>query len=357
MKKTLAIFLLALTGFGAYAQETPAKFKLYGFIRNYTIVDTREVKAGTNDLYFYMPQDVNLAPDGTTDLNQGINWRSLSLTTRLGLDVSGYQFGSMSIGGKVEADFYSLNGTGTAQTIAQLRLRQAFVALGWDFSEGERLGLTVGQAWHPMAADMPHMTNLETGAPFNPFNRSPQMMLSYTTGGWTFTGGLLYLNHYLPMDAQAGGKSVAPFKYGLPEAYAGVSFRSCPIVARVGVDILNTKPFRTYTVVQDEGTPEEKTVVGGKAGGLMTAISPFVFFQYTCFCEPVEECGFACISVSYDSSHGYGRIAALLPLQLSVIFHFQDLMFQDGDSFADGTAVQFQLLFSGTPGAYAAALP
>ena len=283
MKKLLLLTLAALPiGSAAFAQEeTPAKFKLYGFIRNYTIVDTREVKAGTNDLYFYMPQDVNLAPDGTTDLNQGINWRSLSLTTRLGLDVSGYQFGSMSIGGKVEADFYSLNGTGTAQTIAQLRLRQAFVALGWDFSEGERLGLTVGQAWHPMAADMPHMTNLETGAPFNPFNRSPQMMLSYTTGGWTFTGGLLYLNHYLPMDAQAGGKSVAPFKYGLPEAYAGVSFRSGPIVARVGVDILNTKPFRTYTVVQDEGTPEEKTVVGGKAGGLMTAISPFVFFQYT----------------------------------------------------------------------------
>lgn len=296
MKKTLLISLAALlTGSAAFAEgeETPAKFKLYGFIRNYTIVDTREVKAGTNDLYFYMPQDVIMAADGTTDLNKGINWRSLSLTTRLGLDVSGYQFGSMKLGGKVEADFYSLNGTGTAQTIAQLRLRQAFVALGWDFSEGNHLGLTIGQAWHPMAADMPHMTNLETGAPFNPFNRSPQMMLSYTTAGWTFTGGLLYLNHYLPMDAQGGGKSVAPFKYGLPEAYAGVSFKSGPVLARVGVDILNTKPFRTYNEEQNvlnsdgtpkldgEGKPETRTVIGGKVKSLMTAVSPFVFFQYT----------------------------------------------------------------------------
>ena len=279
MKKTLLISLAALlTGSAAFAEgeETPAKFKLYGFIRNYTIVDTREVKAGTGDLYFYMPQDINMAADGATDLNAGINWRSLSLTTRLGLDVSGYQFGSMKLGGKVEADFYSFNGSDSSNRIAQLRLRQAFVNLGWDFSEKSRLGLVVGQAWHPMAADMPHMTNLETGAPFNPFNRSPQMMLTYTAGGWAFTGGLLYLNHYLPIDAETGKKSVAPFKYGLPEVYAGVSFKGGPILARVGVDVLNTKPYRTYMV-----PTVEDPVVGGKANGYMTAISPFVFFQYT----------------------------------------------------------------------------
>lgn len=277
MKKTIVLFAaVVLTALSAYAQEeTPAHFKLYGFIRNYTIVDTREVNAGTGDLYFYMPKNSSLSADGT-DMNAGVNWRSLSLTTRLGLDVSGYQFGKTKVGGKVEADFYSLNGTGSAQTIAQLRLRQAFMALSWDLSETSKLSFTAGQAWHPMAADMPHMTNLETGAPFNPFNRSPQMRLDYTAGGWTFTGGLLYLNHYLPLDAEAGGKSVNPFKYGFPEAYFGISWKTGPILAKAGVDVLNTKPIRSYKTVE-----EEKTVTVGKATGIMTAVSPFVFFQYT----------------------------------------------------------------------------
>lgn len=283
MKKVLLFVLAAVLSVGVKAQEEkPAHFKLYGFIRNFTVVDTRAVKAGTQDLYFYMPEDVKLNADGV-DLNQGVNWRSLSLTTRLGLEVSGYQFGTMKLGGKVEADFYSLNGTGSANTIAQLRLRQAFIALGWDFKENESLTLTLGQSWHPMAADMPHMLNLETGAPFNPFNRSPQVMLNYNIGGWTFTGGLLYLNHYLPIDAEANAKSVNPFKYGLPEAYLGVSWKGGPVLVKAGVDLLNTKPVRTDSVKDTDGkvvTDAEGRPETYKVSSLMTAISPFIFFQY-----------------------------------------------------------------------------
>ena len=75
----------------AFAQEeTPSKFKLYGFIRNYIVADTRAVNAGTEDLYFYMPKDLSMK-DGI-DQNDGFNWRFVSLTTRLGLDVSGYNW-------------------------------------------------------------------------------------------------------------------------------------------------------------------------------------------------------------------------------------------------------------------------
>ena len=143
MKKTLIIALAALlTGSAAMAQEEkPAHFKLYGFIRNYVITDTREVNAGTNDLFLYMPKDKNMS--NGVDLNAGFNWRYLSLTTRLGLDVSGYKFGTMNLSGKVEADFYSLSGTTSAAIIPQLRLRQAFVKLTWDDNP---LALTLGQA-------------------------------------------------------------------------------------------------------------------------------------------------------------------------------------------------------------------
>ena len=266
MKKTLVIAALLLCGTAFAQEETPSKFKLYGFIRNYLTADSRAVSAGTEDLYFYMPKAVDMK-DGF-DANAGFNWRFVSLTTRLGLDVSGYKWGTMGISGKVEADFYNLSGS-----VPILRLRQAFIKLNWDNSP---LALTIGQSWHPMAADMPHMNNLETGAPFNPFNRSPQLTADVKLNDkLTLTASLLYLNHYLPTGPT--GKSKDYYKYGLPEAYVGITFKTASFVGKAGVDIVNMRPYRTIADwrVQDGGahTIEVKS--------LLTTFSPFVFLQYT----------------------------------------------------------------------------
>ena len=269
MKKGIIIVLAALlTVSVAFAQETPAKFKLYGFIRNYISADTRAVSAGTEDLYFYMPKGKAMT-DGF-DANAGFNWRFVSLTTRLGLDVSGYKFGTMGVSGKVEADFYNLS-----SNVPILRLRQAFMKLTWDESP---VALTIGQTWHPMAADMPHMTNLETGAPFNPFNRSPQATLDYKAGDFTFTASLLYLTHYLPTGP--AGKSKDSYKYGLPEFYAGVTYKSGKFTGKLGVDMVNLRPYRTiedWRVVPGSSDPA-KTI---EVKSLLTTVSPFVFVQYT----------------------------------------------------------------------------
>ena len=259
MKKILLIVsAVLLTGSAAFAQEeTPAKFKLYGFIRNYMAVDTRAVNAGTEDLYFYMPKNESLNAAGD-DLNEGLNWRFVSLTTRLGLDVSGYKFRTMGVSGKVEADFYNLS-----SNVPILRLRQAFMKLAWDDSP---FTLTLGKTWHPMAADMPHMNNLETGAPFNPFNRSPQVMADVKLNGhFSFTGGFLYLNHYLPVGPS--GKSKDYYKYGFPEVYLGVTYKNGPFVGKAGLDMVNSKPYNLYD--------------NRKAKGYLTTFSPFLFGQYT----------------------------------------------------------------------------
>lgn len=268
MKKLLIASLAALLSVGAaFAQEEkPSHFKLYGFIRHYLTADTRAVNGGTEDLYFYMPKDVSMK-DGY-DENAGFSWRFLSLTSRLGLDVSGYKWGSMGVSGKVEADFYALSGS-----VPILRLRQAFMKLSWDESP---VTLTIGQTWHPMAADMPHMNNLETGAPFNPFNRSPQLMVDVNLGsGFTFTASVLYLNHYLPTGP--AGKSKDYYKYGLPEFYAGITYKSSKFMGKVGVDMVNMRPYRTITDwrVQDGSN---KTI---EVKNLLTTFSPFLYAQYT----------------------------------------------------------------------------
>jgi len=272
MKRILVLASALMVCVSAMAQEeTPSKFKLYGFIRNYMAGDSHAVNAGTEDLYFYMPKDVDMK-DGV-DLNGTFNWRFASLTTRLGLDVSGYKWGTLNLSGKVEADFYCLNGS-----VATLRLRQAFMKLRWDDNP---VSLTVGQLWHPVAADMPHLTNLETGAPFNPFNRSPQLTADVNLGGgFSFTASLLYLNHYLPTGPD--GKSKDYFKYGLPEFYMGFTYKDAHFTGKVGLDMVNTKPIgfvglkggalaRGYNM-------DSRTA---KASGILTTFSPFVFLQYT----------------------------------------------------------------------------
>lgn len=275
MKRTILLASALLLCISAMAQEeTPTKFKLYGFVRNYMAVDSRTVKGGTHDLYYYMPEDIKLNGEGQ-DSNDGINWKFVSLTSRLGLDFSGYQFGSMNVSGKVEADFYSLNPTSANLTsgsvsggsIAQFRLRQAYMALKWNLAENESLTLNLGQTWHPMAVDLPNCINLESGAPFGPFNRSPQAMLHWQVKSATITGGILYLSQYLPMDYQTGGKSVNPFRYGLPEVYLGVGFKYPHFAWKTGLSLLNTKPIREIN--------------GAKASGLMTALTVFLYGQYT----------------------------------------------------------------------------
>ena len=267
MKKTIIAALVLLTGISAVAQETPAKYKLYGFVRNYAVIDSREVNGGTHDLYYYMPKDQSLNANGE-DLNSGLNWKFVSLTTRLGLDFSGYEYEGLKIAGKVEADFYSLNGTGSAQTIAQFRLRQAYMALTNDLENGDKLVANIGQTWHPMGADLPHGINLESGAPFGPFNRSPQGMIHWTHKDFTLTSGILYLSQYLPMDAQTNAKSVAPYKYGWPEEYFGLTWKKGNIVEKLGFTNILTKPVRV--------APDNS-----KANGLLDALTAFYFFQYT----------------------------------------------------------------------------
>ena len=285
MKKRYYTLLLAalasfVGGVASAQEEVPAQFKLYGFIRNYMAFDTHEVNAGTQDLYFYMPKDRRLAEDGR-DLAEVPTFRMLALTTRLGLNVSGYRIGEMKVSGAVEGDFYCMSGS-----VATFRLRQAYIGMLWDNLELGDLLVNVGQTWHPMAADMPHMTNLETGAPFNPFNRSPQIMAHWTVGKFTWTGGILYPMQYLPTGPN--GKSADYNKYGLiPEVYLGVALKSGGFLGKVGVDFFSIKPRWNAPVITQASVDGDERILKYDVENTkqlqtrLYAISPFVYLQLT----------------------------------------------------------------------------
>lgn len=269
MKKIQIVLLaLVLPMFTLSAQESESQIKLYGFIRNFFTYDSHEGKSGTEDFFYYLPYDNPNVDTSEADPYQVSTFRFASLTSRLGVDVSGYQISDWKIGAKIEADFYAgLTGvTGTAQ----FRLRQAFMTLGkndWSFK--------IGQAWHPMAADMPDVTSLNAGAPFGPFSRTPLATAEFkVSDAFSMTASAIWQMQYT--SAGPNGASANYIKYGCtPEIYFGLNLKSGGFLGRVGVDVLSIRP-RAYNTANGAYASGAK-----KVNDRITTSSVYAYAQYT----------------------------------------------------------------------------
>ena len=300
MKKSVLILLTLLLTLPAFAEvkvqkasDAPVKehlqnhFKFYGFIRNYFAFDSRESVSGTGDLFYYLPKDENIK-DGI-DVNATPSFRFLALTSRAGVDVSGYYIGNVHFGAKIEADFYAgLSNSSNANAgtyfpsnakisgTAQMRLRQAFATITWkDLPMGQNdkasVGLKIGQAWHPMAADHPHLFSLEVGAPFGPFSRTPLVQMDANLGNnWVVSAAAIWQMQYQSTGPVGG--SALYMKYGMtPEMYAALAYKTNGFLLRAGVDVVSIKP-------RVLGEVDGKVV---KVSDRKTSVLGYLYTQYT----------------------------------------------------------------------------
>jgi len=296
MKKSLLALLLLLPAVGLSAQT--AQVKWYGFVRNYYAFDTRESVAGVEDFFYYVPKDVNMSAAGT-DLNEAPSFRFAALTSRLGVNVSGYSFNGWDMGAKIETDFYA--GVSGVTGTALLRLRQAYLTFGKN-----ALSFKIGQAWHPLAADIPDVISLNTGAPFNPFSRTPLVMMDYgISDELSLSAAAIWQMQYT--SAGPEGQVANYIKYGCtPELYLGLNYHSNGLLARAGVDVLSVKPRRF-------------SASGSRVSDRITTVSPFVYVQYnkdlltvkakSVYAEAGEHLnlngGYAVSGVNSDGSYDY----------------------------------------------------
>ena len=314
MKKYLLIALCSLLLVPVWAQEVSKEaqkaekkaavkshlkqhFKPYGFIRNYFTFDSRESMSGTGDLYNYQPYDEawNQAEGeqymtgvARQDLNAVSTFRFLSLTTRVGVNIVGYKWRNTEFGAKIEADFYAGLSTKVYHPVtgvAQFRLRQAYVTLGWDSlpmlngKDFARVDLTIGQTWHPMAADLCDVISLASGAPFGPFNRSPQVKMDARLGKYvTITGSLLWQMQYCSVGPSTTGASIQAADFIMysktPEAYLGLSVHTNGFLLRAGADVLSIKPRQIGSVTVGGNT------ISVSVKDRITTASPFLYLQY-----------------------------------------------------------------------------
>lgn len=253
----------------AEKKRRPKLFEPYGFVRNYICYDTRQCITTMGEMFNIMPKDVLPNEDGSEDLNAVHEMTFVSFTTRLGVDVNGPSIWKAAASAKVEADFCGFGSNNT-----MFRIRQAYVRLAWD-----RVSVTCGQTWHPMVIQvMPSISGLASGAPFSPFNRSPQINVSVDAPrGWNFTAAALY--QFPNTSVGPDGTSFDYSRWSLwPELYASVKHVGERLTVGAGVDILSIMPRKTSTAIVDG--VETQTELTVRVRDRVTGISPEIFADY-----------------------------------------------------------------------------
>lgn len=246
----IALLAAALCAAGAQAAEgadedakkggRPFAFTFYGHIRADLFYNTRANNETVDGLFYMYPKDHDYDPLGQ-DLNATPQGSFYLLYTRAGVDVSGPRLGNAATSAKIEVDF---RGSGTSY--AMPRIRHAYVNLDWQ----GRNDVLIGQTWHPLFGEVsPSMLNLSTGAPFQPFSRSPQVRYRYRAPfGLQATVAAVWQQQYA--SAGPDGKSPDYLKYsGVPEVFAGLDYKSpSGWQAGVGAELLSLKPRKYATV-------------------------------------------------------------------------------------------------------------
>lgn len=239
MKNKILFCLLSLSCLGGAAQEVgDFKFKFYGRVRADVFYNTRANNETVDGLFYSYPKDHDYDPDGK-DLNATPQGSMYMLYTRLGVDIAGPKVGDAVATAKIEIDF---RGSGTSYSVP--RIRHAYVNLDWG-----KNAMLIGQTWHPLFGEVsPSMLNLSTGAPFQPFNRSPQLRYRYTSGGG-FMGTLATIWQMQYTSQGPDGKSHNYLKNScIPEIYASVDYKKGRWIAGVGGELLSLKPRQSATV-------------------------------------------------------------------------------------------------------------
>lgn len=172
---TLAILLfLPLIALAQDKKEEP-KFgmSLSGFVKTDVFYDSRQtvnIREGHFSLY---PENEKLDFEGV-DINDKDQFGILSIQSRITGKITGPDVLKAKSSALIEADFFG-NESAAFNDGNGFRLRHAFIKLNWATTE-----FLVGQYWHPLFIPecFPDVVSFNTGAPFQPFSRNPQIRLS-----------------------------------------------------------------------------------------------------------------------------------------------------------------------------------
>jgi len=206
--------------------------KIYGFLRNDAIFDSRQM-ASANDAelsLFPLPQK----PDANgNDINGASTFQMAAILTRVGLNITGPDAFGAKTSGIVEGEFWGFTGGATNF----FNLRHAYAMLDWSKTQ-----LAFGQYWHPMFNPdcYPGVVNFNTGIPFQPLNRSPQIRLTQKldeANRWS-----LILAAISQIDMTSNPSNVPLSQGVVPNLHAQLMYKVPTFMFGAGLDYLSLKP-------------------------------------------------------------------------------------------------------------------
>ena len=248
MKKLLVLWILsAIIGFAQNTSENTPEIKISGFVKSDFFVDSRQVATFREGHFLLYPLNESLDANGE-DINAKASFNALSIQSRVTAKLFGPEVLGAKSGGLIEGEFF---GTSDAD-VNGFRLRHAYVTLNW-----ENTGLLFGQTWHPMFVTdvFPQVVSFNTGSPFQPFSRNPQIRLTQSFDKFNLIAALL-TQRDVTSNGPAGFSSSYLRNNLIPSAHLQLQYKSESFVTGAGVDyktliprISTTKNYKTDETV------------------------------------------------------------------------------------------------------------
>ncbi len=265
MKKNYIALLILLLPVVLSAQDDK-KFgiKFSGFVKADFFYDTRQTVAIREGHFLLYPAPENLDVEGE-DINKKPNMNFLAIQTRVRAKMTGPDAFGAKTSGMIEGAFFGQSGG----DINGFRLRHAFLKLNWTKTE-----LLFGQYWHPLfiTSCFPGVVSFNTGVPFQPFSRNPQIRLTQKFGKMSLIVAAAMQRDFTS-TGPAGGSSMYLRNTAIPDMNLQLHFKTS--------NEANETEFQlgaggSYKIL----TPRLETAKGYKADGTVGGLTGLIFAKY-----------------------------------------------------------------------------
>ena len=223
-----------------------------GFVKTDVMFDTRQTVTAREGHFLLYPQQE--AEDANNDdINSNANFNILSIQTRLTSTITAPDAFGAKTSGVVEGAFFGhSNGD-----INGFRLRHAFLKLAWEKST-----LLIGQYWHPMFITevFPGVVSFNTGVPFQPFARNPQIRFIQKLENVELTFVAASQRDFAS-SGPFGTNSIYLRNAVIPILDFNLKYKSKNVVAGAGVNFKSLKP----RIVSSGGYSTDEKVNGFSA--------------------------------------------------------------------------------------------
>ena len=207
--------------------------KFGGYVKTDALMDTRQVESLREGHFLLYPKPENLDKN-KDDINKGTTFNMLSVQTRAFTKIEGPGIWGGKTSGYIEAEFFGSSEAG----INSFRLRHAYVDMDWGTTQ-----IKAGQYWHPMFPNeaYPEVISFNTGVPFVPFARSPQIRITQK-----FDNFKIFVAAVSERDFTSSGPDGSTSAYmknaGIPEFTLGINYSKPNVMMGVNASYKTLKP-------------------------------------------------------------------------------------------------------------------